>query len=113
MIKVSIFLTRRPDLTHEEFIEYWTQKHTPLIASLPGDVPIKRYVQLSAIGEQIPGFEAARYDGVAEVWVDQAADAVAWFTSPTYTTIAATDEENFLDRSRTTVLFSTEDQLFG
>jgi hypothetical protein len=33
MVKLSILLTRRPDLTHQEFVEYWTGKHTPLLAA--------------------------------------------------------------------------------
>ena len=33
MIKVSVFLTltRRPDLTHEQFRQYWKEKHAPLV----------------------------------------------------------------------------------
>ena len=34
MIKVSVFLTRRPDLTHEQFSQYWKEKHAPLVMSL-------------------------------------------------------------------------------
>lgn len=35
MIKVSIFLTRRADLTREDFGTYWTEKHTPPLADQP------------------------------------------------------------------------------
>lgn len=114
MIKLSIFLTRRADLTHEEFVEYWTHKHTPLIASVPdGAVPVRRYVQLLPSGDEIPGIRSAYYDGVAELWVDDIADAARWFTSDTYTTAIATDEENFIDRSRTRFLYTTETPIFG
>ncbi|MFF1355195.1 EthD domain-containing protein [Streptomyces sp. NPDC058297] len=114
MIKLSIFLTRRADLTHEEFVEYWTQKHTPLLSRLPaGEVPVRRYVQLLPTDDEIPGISTAVYDGVAEVWVDDIADAARWFTSDTYTTTVATDEENFLDRSRTRFLYAAESAIFG
>ncbi|MFI6996347.1 EthD domain-containing protein [Nocardia sp. NPDC050175] len=114
MIKLSVFLTRRADLTHEEFVEYWTQKHTPLIASVPsGEVPVRRYVQLLPTDDEIPGITTAYYDGVAEVWVDDIADAARWFTSDTYTTTIATDEENFIDRSQTRFLYTTETPIFG
>jgi len=33
--------------------------------------------------------------------VDDIADAARWFTSETYTTTVAADEEKFIDRSRT------------
>lgn len=114
MIKLSIFLTRRADLTHEEFVDYWTQKHTPLLASLPGgEVPVRRYVQLLPTDDEIPGVATAVCDGVAEVWVDDIADAVRWFTSETYTTAVAADEENFLDRAQTRFLYATESPIFG
>lgn len=114
MIKLSIFLTRRTDLTHEEFVHYWTHKHTPLIASLPGgEVPVRRYVQLLPTDAEIPGVSSIFYDGVAEVWVDDIADAARWFTSETYTTIVAADEEQFIDRSLTRFLYTTETPIFG
>ncbi|MFD3944304.1 EthD domain-containing protein [Streptomyces sp. NPDC058579] len=113
MIKISIFLTRRADLTHEEFVDYWP-KHTALITSLPGgEVPVRRYVQLLPTDDEIPGISTAVYDGVAEVWVDTIADAARWFTSDTYTTAVAADEENFLDRSKTRFFYATESQIFG
>ncbi len=114
MLKLSVFLTRRDDLTHDEFIDYWTQKHTPLIGSLPpGAVQVHRYVQLLATQDAIPGVMTADYDGVAELWVDSIDDAVSWFTSETYETAIAADEENFLDRSKTRFLYSTESVIFG
>lgn len=114
MIKLSILLTRRPDLSHEQFVDYWTNKHTPLIGSVPGgEVPVRRYVQLLPTGDEIAGVTTAAADGVAELWVDDIADAANWFTSETYTTIIAADEENFLDRSKTRFFYATETPVFG
>ena len=114
MIKLSIFLTRRSDLTHSEFVTYWTEKHTPMLADLPpGAIQVHRYVQLQPTGDEIPGILTSTYDGVAELWVDSVADAAAWFTSETYTTVIAADEENFLDRSATRFLYATENVVFG
>ena len=114
MVKLSVLLTRRPDLTHEEFVAYWTGKHTPLLATLPpGALSVRRYVQLLPVGEQIPGVMTADYDGVAELWVDSVADAAAWFTSDTYTGAIAADEENFLDRGKTLFLYADETVVFG
>ncbi|MFE1591232.1 EthD domain-containing protein [Nocardia sp. NPDC058705] len=113
MIKLSVFLTRRADLTHEEFVDYWTQKHTPMVAGLPGgEVPVRRYVQLLPTDDEIPGIDTAAYDGVAELWVDDIADAARWFSSETYATTIAADEEKFLDRSRTRFLYTTESPIF-
>ena len=114
MTKISIFLTRRSDLTHDEFFTYWTEKHTPLLASLPpGAIQVRRYVQLETTDDSIPGVTTSSYDGVAELWVDSVADAASWFTSDTYTTEIAADEENFLDRSATRYLYAKENVVFG
>ncbi|MER5302806.1 EthD domain-containing protein [Streptomyces lasiicapitis] len=114
MIKISIFLTRRADLTHEEFVEYWTDKHLPLIASVvDGAVPVRRHVLLFPTGDEIPGIPTTYYDGVVEVWFDDLADATGWFTSDVFTTTIAADEENFLDRSQTRFLYTTETPIVG
>ena len=114
MIKISCFLTRRADLTREQFLQYWTTTHSAVLSSLPpSEMPIRRYVQLHSTDDAIPGIETAPYDGVAEIWVDTVDDAAAWFTSETYTSSAAADEENFLDRSKTRFLYSTEQPVFG
>jgi hypothetical protein len=31
MIKVSAFLTRRPDITHGQFSQYWKDEHASLV----------------------------------------------------------------------------------
>jgi len=31
MIKLSIFLTRRPRMNHQEFISHWTREHARLL----------------------------------------------------------------------------------
>ncbi|RDI68495.1 EthD domain-containing protein [Nocardia pseudobrasiliensis] len=63
--------------------------------------------------DEIPGVSSVFYDGVAEVWVDDIADAARWFTSDTHTTTVAPDEERFIDRSLTRFLYSTETPIFG
>lgn len=114
MVKVSCLLTRRADLTHEEFIDYWTGKHSDLLGSISGDgMKVHRYVQLRAVDGSIPGITTASFDGVAELWVDTVEDAADWFTSDSYLGVAAPDEDNFLDRSKTQFLYATEQLIFG
>lgn len=103
MVKITILLTRRSGFTHEQFVEYWTQKHTPLLAELPGDeMTVQRYVQLQPTSDSIPGIQTAPVDGVAELWVDTVSDAAARFTSDTYKTVVAEDarREMFAGRPR-------------
>jgi uncharacterized protein (TIGR02118 family) len=114
MIKMNVFLTRRADLTREEFNEYWTNTHTPLLAAMPANAEnARKYVQLHSTGEQIDGLPSASYDGIAEIWVDDLAGAKALFVNDYYDTVIAVDEANFLDRSKTVFLYSNEEVIFG
>jgi uncharacterized protein (TIGR02118 family) len=47
MIKVIGLLTRRPELTHEQFVKHWLEVHGPLAHAVPG---VRRYVQSHIIG---------------------------------------------------------------
>jgi uncharacterized protein (TIGR02118 family) len=109
VLKINVFLTRRVGLTREEFDEYWTSKHTPLLAAMPATQEVvRRYVQLHAINDTVDGLPTAPYDGVAEVWVDDIAAAAALFASDHYNTVIAADEANFMDRSKTVFLYADE-----
>lgn len=109
LLKVSCFLTRRSDLSHDEFFRYWTETHTPMLAKpMPGAPKVYRYVQLYPISEDVPALRTAAYDGVAEIWFDSLEDAAAMFTSDHYNTVVAEDEAKFLDRSKTAFLYAHE-----
>lgn len=106
---MSCLLTRRADLTHEEFFRYWTEQHTPVLARPQAGGPkVYRYVQLHTIAETVPALPTAPYDGVAEIWFANLADAAARFTSDHYHTVVAAEEEHFLDRSKTVFLYAYE-----
>ncbi len=73
MIKVLGLLTRRPELTHEQFVRHWQEIHGPLALAVPG---IRRYVQSHIVGTRtrpdIPDIEV-EVDGIAELWYDDEA----------------------------------------
>ena len=109
LLKVSCLLTRRSDLTHEQFFRYWTEKHTPMLATPDPAAPkVYRYVQLHPIPDTVTALKTAPFDGVAEIWFESLEDAAAMFTSEHYNTVVAKDEENFLDRSKTVFLYANE-----
>ena len=70
MIKVLGLLTRKPHLTHEQFVEHWLNGHGPLALAVPG---IRRYVQSHIIDTltrpDIPETNV-QVDGIAELWFD-------------------------------------------
>jgi uncharacterized protein (TIGR02118 family) len=73
MIKSISLLTRRPELSHDEFVRHWLDVHAPLAHAVPG---VRRYVQNHIRDERhradIPTTEVA-VDGVAELWFDDRA----------------------------------------
>lgn len=70
MIKVISLLTRKPDLTHENFVRHWLEVHAPLAHAVPG---VRRYVQSHIVGTRtrpdIPETEVEA-DGIAELCYD-------------------------------------------
>jgi uncharacterized protein (TIGR02118 family) len=70
MIKVVGLLTRRPELTHEQFVGHWLEIHGPLAHAVPG---VRRYVQSHIVGTRtrtdIPETDV-EIDGIAELWYD-------------------------------------------
>lgn len=73
MIKTISLLTRRPELSHEEFVRHWVEVHAPLAHGVPG---LKRYVQSHIAGERTrPDIPAPdiEIDGIAELWFEDAA----------------------------------------
>ena len=66
-------LTRRPELTHAQFVKHWVEIHAPLAYAVPG---VRRYVQNHIVEERtrpdIPTTELA-IDGIAELCYDDRA----------------------------------------
>jgi uncharacterized protein (TIGR02118 family) len=109
MIKLSVFLTRRADLTHEEFSRYWVEVHAPLLETFPEvQRHVRRYLQQDAAGGLPQGLPVAPFDGVAELWFDDLHGVTAAMGSKNYATVVADDELNFLDRTKTTILLTKE-----
>ena len=82
MIKLVFCLRRRDDVSEEEFHRYWLEEHGPLVRKHAEALGIRRYQQVHQV---LPDFSRALgagrgapepYDGVAELWWDDA-DALA------------------------------------
>ena len=98
MLKLTILLRRRPDLTHEQFVSYHRNNHAPLFTSLPEvKEHVRRYVQCHATGEKLAGLPDNSIDGATELWFDDLAGLVGVFESPDYVAKIRPDEEAFLD----------------
>jgi uncharacterized protein (TIGR02118 family) len=73
MIKSLSLLTRRPELSHAQFVRHWLDIHAPLAHAVPG---VRRYVQNHILEERhradIATTDVA-VDGIAELWFDDRA----------------------------------------
>jgi uncharacterized protein (TIGR02118 family) len=103
MIKLVYCITKKPGLTDEEFFHYWQNAHGALAARIPH---LRRLVQSHRLA--IPGdkYQPA-YDGMAELWFDDAAALLAARQSPQWQAITQ-DEANFVDHNKVAYFVSEE-----
>ena len=107
MIKSFSILKKKANLTQEEFLRYWKEKHGPLAAKvIPG---LRKYVQNHAI--TVPGVEL-NIDGIVEIWWDNLGSLqnyLAWRQSEE-AKVLIEDEKRFLD-TNSVVRFFAEEQV--
>ena len=120
MIKFVMCLRRRPDLTREQFQNYWTKKHGPFFMNNAGTMRAKKYVQSLTVDTPLnEGLRHSRgmlpeYDGVAEVWFESEADLMEAMNSPEGQKLSAAlleDEGNFIDHSQSSAFIVQEHAL--
>jgi uncharacterized protein (TIGR02118 family) len=109
MIKLSILVHRRPDLTLEQFSAHWKNIHGPLFSSQP-EVKrfVKKYVQAHNTGERLDQFPVASFDGIAEIWFEKMEDINQVFGTENYLKTIAPDEALFIDRDNILWMYGQE-----
>lgn len=110
MYRLTYLLRRNPELSFEDFQEYWRQTHGPLVTKHATTLKIVRYVQVHTV--QNPDDQPAApadsprgqmlkpYDGVAELWFRHRDDVVQSMQSSQGPAAAAEllqDERKFID----------------
>ncbi len=78
-------------MDRQEYLRYWRDVHAPLVEGLPG---VRRYVHSTV--RAAPG-QAARYDTVDEIWVDDAAALDALLHCADYVRSALAGAGNLVD----------------
>jgi uncharacterized protein (TIGR02118 family) len=75
MIRITFLLRRKPELSREQFQQYWRETHGPVVASHATRLRALRYVQVHTLDDvlnaALPGARGPMeppYDGVAELW---------------------------------------------
>jgi uncharacterized protein (TIGR02118 family) len=89
-VKLIFIARRRPELTAEQFQDYWVDQHAALVKEVQSTIRIKKYIQSYTIDTRLNAdFCSARGipfetppDGVAEAWWDSLEDVQAGFSGP-------------------------------
>ena len=119
MIKLVMCLYRKPELSREEFQDYWLNQHGPFFQENAETLKSRRYVQSHTIDSPLnAAMQESRgmfpeYDGIAEVWFESEEELLAAMTSPEGQQLGAelfADESNFVDHSRSTAFIVKEEE---
>ena len=120
MIKFVMCITRHPDMTRDEFKDYWMNKHGPFFMENAGTMRAKKYVQSHTLDTALnEGLRSSRgmqpeYDGVAEVWFESEEELMQAMSSPEGQKLSAAlleDEGNFIDHSKSSAFIVKEHEL--
>ena len=105
--KFISFMARRPDVSPEAFRDYYETVHARIGEEISAKVGVSRYFRryverLAVTGDADPN--AFPYDVITEVWFDNREDFERVVNSVPQGNLpdgVASDEEQFLDRSKT------------
>ena len=112
MIKITIFVVRKADLTFEEFDSYWREKHAPLLKSVTEfSRHVRKYVQSHLKSTDVPIAQGFGYDGLAELWFDSVESLNTAFNEPRYLEVIRPDELKFADLDRCLSIICEESQI--
>lgn len=100
MFKIMIQLTRREDMSREEFLQWWLEEHAPKARTLPG----VRRITFNVVDPEA-GVDA---DGIAELWFDSEQDFQAAYATEVGSAVAADSMAHVAARIRVPV---TEHQI--
>jgi uncharacterized protein (TIGR02118 family) len=90
MFKAMILLTRRADMSGEEFAQWWLGEHAPRARELPGVREIRFNLVL----------DAEDVDGVAELWFDSREDFDAAYATDIGKAVAQDSLDHVASRVR-------------
>ncbi|MEM1451384.1 MAG: EthD domain-containing protein [Planctomycetota bacterium] len=120
MIKFVMCLHRRPDLSREEFQDYWKNSHAPLFQSFVETHGAIRYIQDHTIDSPVNDMlresrgMQPEFDGVAEVWFESEqafADAMSSPEGQKLGAVLSEDESNFIDHTRSSAFLAVEHEV--
>jgi len=104
-IKLFAFIRRRPDVPLDVYQDHWRHPHATLAKGIS---VLRGYVQSHRVPSDIDA-RTDTFDGVAEAWLDNEADAAYFGEDPMYVKYVRDDEARFADQPNIKFMFTTED----
>lgn len=110
MPKVKLFaaIPRRKDVSRQEFHDHWRHPHGTMGRRIS---ILRKYVQGHQFDHEALGPDQTRYEGIAEAWMDNIADAEYFPSEPVYAKEVIPDEPLFIDLPNLKFLIATEEVL--
>lgn len=103
MFKVLAFLSRKPDMSAEEFQAYYETRHVHVINEVAPGIPVYRRNFLKLNDQQNRNADQIDFDVVTEMEFPDRQSFQTWaksFAAPGAAERVAEDEAQFLDRER-------------
>ena len=122
MIKLVYCLRKRADVPAAEFHRYWLESHGPLVRGFAQAIGARKYIQSHTVLPALnAAFSASRdlapaYDGITEVWWDNAAALEAGMGTAEGQEAhrrLKEDEAQFIDFSQSRVFMTEEHEIFN
>lgn len=112
MSKVKMFaaIPRKPGISAQEFHDHWRHPHGTMGRRIS---LLRKYVQGHQIDCDLLGPDQTRFEGIAEAWMDSAADAAVFPEEPIYKNEVVPDEPLFIDLDNLKFLITTEEVLMS
>ena len=120
MAKLVMCVTRHPDLSPEQFRDYWLNNHGPLFKKNAAALKAIKYVQSHTINTQINDeMRESRgtlpaYDGIAEISFASEQDLMEATSTPEGQAITEelrNNESKFIDLAKSSVFFVQEHEM--
>jgi uncharacterized protein (TIGR02118 family) len=117
MIKLVFCVRRHPDMSREEFQDYWLNHHGPMFQRFAETYRAVRYVQSHTIDSPLnENLKRSRglsdeYDGIGEIWWQSEKDFMEAVTSPEGQELRKMfieDEARFVNLGASSAFFTVE-----
>ncbi|RAH66135.1 EthD domain-containing protein [Aspergillus aculeatinus CBS 121060] len=106
LIRLTLLLKKRNDITHEEFHHHWTHVHGPLVSAWLRRHGVIRYVQYhqlpelrakaTALWEFLGADSISDWDGHVQLYVPSLDCIANALNDPFYREVVVPDEEKFI-----------------